>query len=114
MVQLDEGVGNLERFIGIITDTSAKLDEGVEGLNDAASHVESVEGNTEDTLGDFVSTLDDMANDIGDAADSTAEAFDKLGQQARDIAQDRCGDAESDLSAAGDTFDEKIESGGDG
>jgi hypothetical protein len=113
MVQLDEGVGNLERFIGIITDTSAKLDEGVEALDDAASHIDGVEGDTEDTLGDFVSTLEDMAGDIGDAAGTAAESIDRVAQQAREIAQDRCGEVESDATAAGDSFEERIESGGD-
>ena len=35
MAPLDEGVGNLEKFIGLLTDTAGKLDEGVEGLEEA-------------------------------------------------------------------------------
>lgn len=113
MVQLDEGVGNLERFIGLLTDTSSKLDEGVEGLDQAAGDLDRVEGETEDTLGDFASTLDDIAGEIGEAADSTAEGIDTLSQQAREIAQERCAGAESEATAGGDAFEEKVESGGD-
>jgi ABC-type transporter Mla subunit MlaD len=112
-VQLDEGVGNLERFITVLTDTAGRLDQCVEALDDAARHLDDVEGDTEDTLGDFTGTLEEMAGDIGDAAGSTAEAFQSLAQKAHDIADDRCTEAANDASAAGDAFEEKAEGAGE-
>src|SRR4029078_1914292 len=113
MVQLDEGVTNLELFIGILTDTSAKLQDELDQLDQETAQLESLESQAEDVLGDFNSAADDMAWAVDESGEEAATGIDGTGQAARAIAQDRCAEAEGDAQGAGQAFEDKVRSGGD-
>lgn len=107
---LDEGVGNLERFIEGLQKASSELGEHASALESAARDLDHLEGQTQDTVGGLADDLEDAADTLQQELDDTSEAIEELAGAAGD-GDDRLADAQDTASSSADDCEQQLEGG---
>lgn len=108
---LDEGVGNLERFIEGLQRASAQLGETTSGLESAGGDLERLEGESQDTIGGLTDDLEEGADAVQQALDDTREAVEEVGDTAQEGADGRLSDAQESLEESAGECEEQLSQG---
>lgn len=97
--QLDEGVSNLEAFLGVLEDTISKVNEANPTLKEHGEALETLDQDAAEELGGFDRELDAALQETGSLADAAGDEVEKLENTAR-------GGTDGVLSEAADGFEE--------
>jgi DNA anti-recombination protein RmuC len=108
---LDEGVGNLQRFIAGIQKTSAELGEATSSLEAASSEFSRLQGDADEAIGGLTEDLEDGRDRIDQAFEEARDAVDEVTETAEDIGSSRFGDAEESLDESGQECEGQLAEG---
>jgi uncharacterized phage infection (PIP) family protein YhgE len=108
---LDEGVGNLQRFIEGVQKTSDELGEAASTLESTASDFERLEGDAEESIGGLNGDLEEGIDQLDRAFEEAREAIDGVADAAEDIADSRLSDARESLDEAGGDCEAELSEG---
>lgn len=111
MAGLDEGVGNLERFIEGLQKASSELGEHSSALESAENELERLEGEAQDTVGGFADDLGEAQGALQQALDDAREAVGEVAEAAQDGADGRLADAEDEVDQSAGDCEEQITQG---
>ena len=111
MAGLDEGVGNLERFIEGLQKASSELGEHTSALESAEGDLERLDGEVQDTVGGLADDLEEAADALQQAAEDTRDAVGEVAEAAEDGADSRLADAEEEVNESADECQEQVTQG---
>jgi len=106
---LDEGVGNLERFIAVLADTTAKVQEVNETLETRGEAFDDLESQATDKLSAFAGEIGDFQGQLEASHEEALEDIRGLTAAAREAADSRLTSVEADLDQAESGFEDKAE-----
>lgn len=109
MAALDEGVGNLERFIAVLADTTAKVQEVNETLETRGEAFDDLEDQATDKLSAFAGEIGDFEDQLEASHEEALEDIRGLTAAAREAADSRLASVEADLDEAESGFEDKAE-----
>jgi ElaB/YqjD/DUF883 family membrane-anchored ribosome-binding protein len=108
---LDEGVGNLQRFIAGVQKTSAELGEATSSLESAGSEFSRLQDQAGEVVGGLGEDLEDGRDRVEQAFEDARDAIEELSDTAQDAGDSRLGDAEDSLDEAGQECDGQLAAG---
>lgn len=111
MVQLDEGIGNLQQFCSTLQETSGRVGDLVSAMDAAGGELRDAASEAGDRLGGLADDLEEGGDEVEQAAAEAGEAIEALGEQAAQLSDDRLPDAgEGFEQAAGDCVEQAQQS----
>jgi chromosome segregation ATPase len=108
---LDEGVLNLERFIGILTSTIEQVQGHTSAIEQHASALESLDDKAESDLSDLGGALEDFETRLEAAEDEVEQEIGSLRDEAREGADEQLQQSGSDVDRAGGAYDAALDEG---
>lgn len=110
MAELDDGVHNLERFIAVLTDTTAKVQEVNETLESRGQAFDDLEDQAADKLGAFTDEIEDFQEQLEASHGEALEDIRGLTEAVREAGDSRLTGVQADIEQAESNFEEKAES----
>lgn len=110
---LDEGVLNLERFIGILMNTIEQVQDHTSTIEDHANTLEDLDNDAEGALNDLTGALDDFEEGLESSEGDSVQEIGELRQLASEGEGQRLVQAESDTEQAGSEFESGVQEGRD-
>jgi chromosome segregation ATPase len=115
MATLDEGVVNLQRFIGLLANATSATGQVEDHVTESSRRFAELDGDTEEEGGGLNDRLTDLASALETDEAAAAQALTELVQAAKD-AQEMVGDAQemveqaaTELEATADAVEDDIE-----
>jgi DNA anti-recombination protein RmuC len=108
---LDEGVGNLQRFIAGLQKTSGELGEATSSLEQASGEFSRLESDADESIGGLTEDLEDGRDRLDQAFEEARDAVDEVTEAAEDIGGSRFGEAEERLDEAGQECEGQLAEG---
>jgi hypothetical protein len=104
MATLDEGVSNLQRFCGLLTQVNTGLQQRTQEVENAAADVERLDGSLDDALASLAGALQEAQSQMESDADDAQAAVEGLGASVLALDEERLPPVEEDVDEAGSTF----------
>lgn len=108
---LDEGVLNLERFIGILMTTIEQVQGHTSVIEEHAEAIEGLDDEAENALADLGGALEDLQGDLESEQQDALEGIGSLRDEAREGSEQRLARSESQVERAGSEFDGAMDEG---
>jgi hypothetical protein len=109
MASLDDGIANLQKFIGEAGGSAAYLLQASGLLETAAEKIEGLDQEAQTDIGAVNRILSEAEGDLASARSGAVEALTSLGQLAEEAADDTLDTREGELEDAGDETEQAAE-----
>lgn len=110
MAQMDDGVGKLQEFCGLLASTNSRVQEELSTLEAYGGEVGQIEDAIEETLGGFNDDLAARLKELADAEGAAVEEIGELASMAQSVADDRLEEARGDVEERDSGLEERLES----
>src|SRR5262245_28371865 len=109
----DAGVQNLERFIGILTNTIEQVQAHTNAIENHASTIDDLDHQAEGDLSDLGGALDDLEEALESGEEDAVQEIGRLREEAHEGSDQTMAEAQSSLEGAESSFDSAIQEGRD-
>lgn len=111
---VDEGVHNLERFIGILMNSIEQVQAHTTAIENHGSTIDDLDHEAEGALQDLGGALDDLEETIESGEEDAVKEIGRLGDEAQEGSDQRLAESESSVEGAESSFESAMQEGRSG